>query len=479
MRVIVIGAGGVTRELMGRLGELWDVVVVDTEPDRLDAFRELRTAEVVVGDGSSPLVLKRAGLHDADALIAATSDDDVNLEAARIAQEAGLLRVIGVAAQPERADEYRDLGIEVITPNQDTARRIELELEPRRLSSRAFADGKAEAIEFSISPDAAVRDKALKDLYSETWIVAAVLREGQLIVPHGETQLRAGDRVTVVGAASDFAALVRTFTAGESRFPLSFGRKVGVAMDSHSDLDGPVAEAINLVRNSQAEEVMVVHRDPATERDAVASEELESLLDELRRSEGVAIELKRVTPPLEGALLRLSREESVGVMVVPAPTGRGLLGNFRCARLVNGLGVAGVPILLSRRSFPYSSVVVPARRTEAGEMAGRSGIDVARSADATLVGVVAVEPAFMGSDDVESARRAAAWLREEAAVQGVSVQRRVRRGNPVRVIADTATRTSLVVLGMPALPMHGYRPGITGHLIQRLESSVLLVPQAP
>ncbi len=30
MRVIVIGAGGATRELLGRLGELWDVVVVDS-----------------------------------------------------------------------------------------------------------------------------------------------------------------------------------------------------------------------------------------------------------------------------------------------------------------------------------------------------------------------------------------------------------------------------------------------------------------
>lgn len=479
MKVILVGAGGAARELLRRLGGVWDVVAIDPDPAKLKALSATHAVEVVVGDGSSPLVLKRAGLQDADALIAATADDDVNLEAARIAQAAGLLRVVGVAAQPERTDEYRDLGIEVITPDQGTARRIELELEPRRLSSRAFADGKAEAIEFSISPDAAVRDKALKDLSSETWIVAAVLREGRLIVPHGETRIRSGDRVTVVGAASDFAALVRTFTAGESRFPLSFGRKVGVVLESRADLDGPVAEAVNLVRSTQAEELMVVHRDPAAERDAAASEELEQMLSDFGRSEGIETEFKIAIPPLDDALLRLSKEESVGVIVVPAPGGRGLVASYRCAKLVNGLGAAGVPLLLSRGSHPYSSVVVPARRTEAGETAGRSGIDVARSSDATLVGVIAVEPAFMGSDDVESARRAAAWLREEAAVQGVSVQRRVRRGNPIRVIAETATKTSLVVLGMPELPMHGYRPGITGHLIRRLDCSVLLVPPTP
>ena len=79
---------------------------------------------------------------------------------------------------------------------------------------------------------------------------AAILRDNELIVPHGNTVLRTDDRVTVVGAAADFSLIVRTFTAGAARFPLDFGKRVAVILDSRADLDGPVGEAINLTRNT-------------------------------------------------------------------------------------------------------------------------------------------------------------------------------------------------------------------------------------
>ena len=478
MNVIVVGAGGTARELLRRLGDRWEVVLVDPDEAKLDAATRIRPCTAVVGDGSSAVTLRRAGLDAADAVVATSSDDDVNLEAARFAREAGVLRVITVVSTPERAAEFRELGAEVVSPDTIAARRVELQLEPRRVASNAFAEGKAEAIEFLVSPDSAVRDRPLKDFHSETWIVAAVLREGRLIVPHGDTVLLEGDRVTVVGAARDFAAIVQTFTAGESRFPLSFGRKVGVVLDSAEDLDSTVAEALSLVRNSQAEELMVVHRDPDAERDPRRIEELTELLTTLEaRADGAAIDLKPSPPPLGQALVGLAAEESVGVLVVRAPGGGEVLGRRRVARVVNDYGAAGVPVLLARGLASYSSIVVPARRTLSGETAGRAGIDLARSSGASLIGVAVVSPTFMGQDDAEEARTAAGWLREEAAVQDVPVRRRVKRGNPVRVMEELAGADSLIVLAMPRLPMSALRPRLSGHIIRRVAASVLLVPR--
>jgi trk system potassium uptake protein TrkA len=478
MNIIVVGAGGTARELLRRLGDRWEVVLIDPDQSKLDTAAQIRPCTVVVGDGSSAVTLRKAGLDDADAMVAMSGDDDVNLEATRFAREAGVLRVIAVVSTPERAADFRELGAEVVSPDTIAARRVELQLEPRRVASNAFAEGKAEAIEFLVSPDSAVRDRPLKDFHSETWIVAAVLREGSLIVPHGDTVLLAGDRVTVVGAARDFAAIVRTFTAGESRFPLSFGRKVGVVLDSAEDLDGSVAEGLGLVRNSRAEELMVIHRDPATERDPRRAEELEELLAKLEaRADGAAIDHKPSSPPLGRALVSLAGEESVGVLVVPAPGGGEVLGRRRVARVVNEYGSAGVPLLLARGRHPYASIVVPARRTLSGETAGRAGIDLARSSGASLVGVAVVSPTFMGQDDADDARTAAGWLREEAAVQDVPVRRHVKRGNPVRVMEEMAGADSLIVLAMPRLPMSVLRPRLSGHIIRRVSASVLLVPR--
>jgi Trk K+ transport system NAD-binding subunit len=479
MRAIVVGAGGTARELLRRLGELWDVVVIDVAEERLDLAEGIREFERLIGDGSSAITLKRAGLDDADALVAASDDDDVNLEALRIAQAAQVLRVVGVAANPERLPDYRAIDVPVFAPDSLTARNVEVLLEPRRVASTTFAQGKAEAIEFRISPDSPVAGKRLLDLHAETWVIAAVLRGGKLIIPHGSTRLESGDSVTVVGAAASFATIVKTFTAGESRFPLSFGRKVAVALDSRDDLEVTVAEAISFLRNSQAEQMTVLHRDLSTERDAGKVEELEELLSKLEaQADTVGLELRPTQGPLSAGLLALAAEESVGTIVVPAPTGGELLGRLRTAKVINDLGPAGVPLLLARGRHPHSNILVPARRTAAGELAGRAGIDLARSAGATLSGVAVVPPNFVSGSEaaMADAQLAAAWLREEAAVQDVDVRRKLKRGNPVRVLGEFAASASLLVLTLPELPVNPIRPGIVGHLVRRVPSSVLLVP---
>jgi trk system potassium uptake protein TrkA len=424
------------------------------------------------------LVLKRAGLEDADALVAATHDDDVNIEAVRIALDAGVLRVVALAADPEHLSRYRDLGVPVISPDSLTARNIEVRLEPRRVASTAFADGKAEAIEFLVTPDSPVRGKALRDLHSETWVVAAILRGSQLIVPHGSTRIESGDRVTVVGTAADFSRIVHTFTSGESRFPLNYGRKVIVGLDGGAGPAGVVSEAMSLVRNSQAEHLIVVHRDPGSVRDdALAAEVGQQLAQVQKHAEGVEVELRAVTTTVDDAVVALAGEESVGVVAVAAPEGGEVMGRLRVVRALRRYGRLDKPVLFCRGRHPYSSLLAPARRTPAGEAAGRAAIDLAVTGGGTLAGISVVPPAFVaGSDALEDARKAAAWLREEAAVQGVQVRRRIRRGNPVRVMEELAGGASLLVLAMPDGPLSAFRPGIVGHLLRRVATSVLLVP---
>ena len=360
MKAIVVGAGGTTRELLRRLGELWDVVVVEADEARLSLAEGIREFESVIGDGSSALVLRRAGLTTPMHWWRPPRTTRSISRSCRIAQEAGVLRVIGVAADPERLADYRALDVEVFAPDSLTARNVEVMLEPRRIASTTFAEGKAEAIEFRISPDAPVRGKRLIDLHAETWVIAAVLREGELIIPHGSTTLQAGDRVTVVGAAADFAAIVKTFTSGESNFPLNFGRKVAVALENRGDLDGTVGEAISLVRNSQAVGLVVVTRPRERtgrcqgRRTRVALEKLVTMAD------GIDVEFRPSKPGSTPPCWQLAAEESIGTIVVPAPEGGEVLGRRRTAKALNAFGVAGVPLLLSRGRHPYSSILPPA-----------------------------------------------------------------------------------------------------------------------
>lgn len=473
MRVIVVGAGGTGGELVRRLGARWEVVLVDTDPNRLEIAGSEREAELVTGDGSSAVVLDRAGLGEAAAVVAATPDDDANLEIIKLALDVGVARVVGVAGDPRRVDDYRALGVPVYSPNRLAARNVELELEPRRVASSAFAGGKAEAIELHIAPDAAVAGRTLGDLHSKTWVVAAVLRDDRLIVPHGDTVLEAGDRVTVVGAAADYGSIVETFTAGVSTFPLSFGRKVAVGYPG--EVASPILdEAARMVRDSRAEVLVVV-----VSRGVEDDEEDPGVAIGIHEGE-VDVEVFSASGEQSDGLISLAEEQSIGVMVVPGIDPSEKLGaRLRMVRLLKAHSAAGeVPLLLARAVAPYTEVVVPARRTRAGEAAARAAIDLAGGTGTPLVGVAAVAPAFVATrtDTLEEANLAMAWLREEAAVHGLDVERRVHQGNPVRVMADQVGPTSLLVVGAPPLPAGVFRLGIAGLAAARVPASVLLVP---
>ncbi len=479
MRALVVGAGASSRELIRRLGDSWSITVIDPDPYRLALAGKIRDIESIQGDGSSAVVLREAGLASAVTVVAATGSDDVNLEVVKLAVDAGIEQVVSIVRVPDRIDEFRTLGAQCVTPASLAARDMEIAMEPRKLTATTFADGRAEAIEFEITPDAPVQGKALKEIHSENWVVAAILRDGRLVVPHGATRLLTGDRVTVVGAAADFTLLVRTFAGGVSRFPLNFGRKVVVPLRNGDDLAGCVAEAADFVRNSNAVGLLVVHRDPATVRGVVEAREVESLIESANgASLGVHVEYRPVSDDPVKACVDVARTESVGVIAAPMGTRRAFRPYAGIPRHLSMLGKAGVPVLLTRGAPGFDEIIAPSRRTLSGDAAARAAIDLAKRSGAKVIGVAVANPLYMGRDDLMEKKHATAWLRQEASVQDVDVERHVVRGNPVKVLASVMAPERLFVVSMPALPIGRVNPGIAVWAVARGRGSALFVPAA-
>jgi len=103
VKVIVIGCGRVGAALALALDrEGWDVVVVDEDEEALERLGDWRK-RFVVGHGIDVDVLQRAGIAEADALVAATLRYSVPSVAARI-------------HDPARADFYSGREIEIVSP---------------------------------------------------------------------------------------------------------------------------------------------------------------------------------------------------------------------------------------------------------------------------------------------------------------------------------------------------------------------------
>ncbi|HDR14717.1 MAG TPA: Trk system potassium transporter TrkA, partial [Desulfobacteraceae bacterium] len=87
MRIIIVGAGEVGFHLAQKLSEEGkNVVVIEKDIQRLRRINEELDVQSFPGSGTSPKLLKEAGIREADMLVAATDSDEVNLIACLLAK---------------------------------------------------------------------------------------------------------------------------------------------------------------------------------------------------------------------------------------------------------------------------------------------------------------------------------------------------------------------------------------------------------
>lgn len=485
MKLIVVGAGEVTRELMKRIGEAWEVTVVDEDASRLEALRGVRSFEAFEGDGSSSVALKRAGLEDADALLAASGDDDVNVEACRVARSEKVRRVLAVAAEPRRAPEFREMQVPVLSPATLAGRELEHLLQARRVSSKTFADGKIEAMEFTVAPNSPVRGMSIGQLNGRALRVAAVLRKGSLVPPEPEAELAPGDLVTVIGPATDLPGLVQTFTSGTPRFPQDFGKRVAVALATEADLETTYREAVLVTRNSRATSIDVLHpawAEPADdgEEDQENGEEaapgpIQRLLEKASETEGIEIGFRPVRGRLDRELLELPETESIGLVVLRPPSGP--LAGWRIRHLLRILRDTRTPILFARGRSAHERIVAAARRSRPGRAAARAAIDLAELGKGSLTALAVEDPEFIGGPKApEEAQRALEWVVSEASLHGLEVEAMIRQGNPVRAFLDATRTADLLVLGLQDARIPFFGSTLVTQLVRDARPSVLVVP---
>lgn len=118
MKVIMIGCGRVGAALARTLAdEGWEVVVVELKEENLSRLGPEWRHPLVLGHGMDAKVLEKAGIEDADVLIAATDGDNTNLVIAQVATKRYNVPHVAARIQdPARADAFANRGFAVISP---------------------------------------------------------------------------------------------------------------------------------------------------------------------------------------------------------------------------------------------------------------------------------------------------------------------------------------------------------------------------
>ncbi len=210
MRIVILGAGSVgihiAREL---IEEKRDVVIIEKDPELARIADNELDCLVLNEDGSRPETLRMAQTATADWFIALTGSDAVNIVACGlVAAETSRTKTIARVETPFYSAlsevQRRTFGLDhLVNPAMEASRTL----------TRIIAEGFAEhviplhegALQLRMIVAGAGNDfagktmKELRERSDKHFLVTAIIREGTLLVPKGDTRLNEGERFYILG----------------------------------------------------------------------------------------------------------------------------------------------------------------------------------------------------------------------------------------------------------------------------------------
>ena len=210
MNVIIVGGGKVGIYLARMLLKRGDQVrLIEQQSARLPRLRqELPDDSILLGSGSDPARLEAAGIRQAQVVAGVTGADEVNLVVASLARfEFQVPRVIARVSNPRNAWMFtEEMGVDVALNQAEIMGQLiaeEMSLGDM-MTLLKLRKGQYALVEEKVHPSAAAAGRALRDLpIPNQCSLAAIIRAGQLIIPHGATILEPADEVLAVVHSDD------------------------------------------------------------------------------------------------------------------------------------------------------------------------------------------------------------------------------------------------------------------------------------
>lgn len=231
MNILILGGGEVGGTLALELAnERNDVTVVDLNADRLSALTKQADIQTVQGMASYPDVLIKAGIEDADLLIAVTKVDEINIVACQIAhslfntpKKISRIRATSYMNHPAMFNDNNVPIDFIITPETfvtDYLRR--LLQNPGALQILNFAEGKVRLVAVKATQGGQMVGEKLRVLKKHIpgvdMRVAAIFRNGEAIIPTGDTIVEPEDEVFFIAARENIRPVIKELQKQEKPY---------------------------------------------------------------------------------------------------------------------------------------------------------------------------------------------------------------------------------------------------------------------
>ncbi len=210
--VVVAGGGRVGAHLANTLIDQGkDVVLIEKNQKTCEKLAEELNALVINGDSTDKNILEDAKVGSADVFAAVTGNDSDNIVSCQIVKTH--YKVPMVLARIEdinRAKMMHGMGIDlIVSPAHVASMVFENAIALPGTTSVLISSTITRAVEVEISEKSEVKDRKISELSIPSGCVIAVIyRKGKLIVPHGDTVLKAEDIAALIGEEKSLRKLV-------------------------------------------------------------------------------------------------------------------------------------------------------------------------------------------------------------------------------------------------------------------------------
>lgn len=208
MKIIIVGLGQTGTLLVEELSkDQYDITVIDQDRDLVEKITDKYNVNGITGSGASRETLMAAGADTADALIALTHIDEINLLSCMQAKSLGTRHSAARILSPDFVHEWESLRDQynidyLVRPKSDIAETAFHNIGmPGFLKLEGYFGDSIQLIDMNILPGNAMIGKPLRDLRGTMkldMLVVAAIRKGKLIIPDGNFVISEGDTLGII-----------------------------------------------------------------------------------------------------------------------------------------------------------------------------------------------------------------------------------------------------------------------------------------
>jgi len=199
--VMIMGGSRIGRMVAKRMQSHLNIKMIDIDPVKCESLaNELDKCLIINGDGRNMEFLEEEGIREMDAFIAVTGNSETNILSCIMAKRHGVKKTIAEVENIDFIDVATQMGIDTIVNKKMSAASYiyQFTMKSEVSSVKCITGSDAEVLEFVVQPGAKITSDIIRNInFPKKAIIGGVVRGDNSFIAHGNTLVKANDKVVV------------------------------------------------------------------------------------------------------------------------------------------------------------------------------------------------------------------------------------------------------------------------------------------